>query len=200
MSGSFQGQSSLPSNLVYTNTNQTIPGLLTFPNGIFVGTYTLYGGTSPVLQVTANGSVNIYSPFSNTNHQISGNVDLTTGSAEFSVAGYVNFSNSVATHVINGAINIYGSITTGSVANFNAGNISTSSTTGCAVFAKGIGVGGDSYFSGSVIANEFRLSALNNTPSSSSDTGTLGEIRYDANYIYVCVATNTWKRSPISTW
>jgi hypothetical protein len=39
-----------------------------------------------------------------------------------------------------------------------------------------------------------------NTPSSASDTGAVGEICWDSNYIYVCVATNTWKRSAISTW
>ncbi|MEL0097965.1 MAG: hypothetical protein VW907_00250, partial [Opitutae bacterium] len=38
------------------------------------------------------------------------------------------------------------------------------------------------------------------TPSSASDVGVAGEIRWDANYIYVCVATDTWKRVAISTW
>ena len=38
------------------------------------------------------------------------------------------------------------------------------------------------------------------TPSSASDTGAQGEIRWDANYLYVCVATNTWKRIAIDTW
>jgi hypothetical protein len=38
------------------------------------------------------------------------------------------------------------------------------------------------------------------TPASASDTGTTGEICWDANYVYVCTATNTWKRSAISTW
>jgi hypothetical protein len=37
-------------------------------------------------------------------------------------------------------------------------------------------------------------------PMSSSSPGVKGEIRTDVNYIYVCTATNTWKRSPISTW
>jgi len=37
-------------------------------------------------------------------------------------------------------------------------------------------------------------------PSSASATGTAGEVRWDANYVYVCVATNTWKRSALSTW
>jgi len=38
------------------------------------------------------------------------------------------------------------------------------------------------------------------TPASASDTGTLGQICWDANYIYVCVGTNSWKRSALSTW
>lgn len=38
------------------------------------------------------------------------------------------------------------------------------------------------------------------TPSSASDTGVAGQIAWDASYIYVCTATNTWKRVAISTW
>jgi len=38
------------------------------------------------------------------------------------------------------------------------------------------------------------------TPSSASDTGTTGEVRWDASYIYVCTASNTWKRAAIATW
>lgn len=37
-------------------------------------------------------------------------------------------------------------------------------------------------------------------PSSATATGNSGEIRYDANYIYICFATNQWKRSPLTTW
>jgi hypothetical protein len=38
------------------------------------------------------------------------------------------------------------------------------------------------------------------TPSSASDTGTTGQIAWDADYIYVCTATDTWKRVAIATW
>ena len=38
------------------------------------------------------------------------------------------------------------------------------------------------------------------TPASASDTGTTGEVCWDANYIYVCTATDTWKRAALSTW
>ena len=40
----------------------------------------------------------------------------------------------------------------------------------------------------------------NNTPSSASDFGHKGEIRWDTNYLYICVATDTWKRVALSTW
>ncbi len=38
------------------------------------------------------------------------------------------------------------------------------------------------------------------TPSSASDFGVPGEIRWDANYIYVCVSIDTWKRVALSSW
>lgn len=39
-----------------------------------------------------------------------------------------------------------------------------------------------------------------NTPASATATGTAGQVAWDANYVYVCVATNTWKRAALSTW
>ena len=38
------------------------------------------------------------------------------------------------------------------------------------------------------------------TPASATASGNRGDICWDTNYIYVCVATNTWKRTAISTW
>ncbi len=38
----------------------------------------------------------------------------------------------------------------------------------------------------------------NKTPSNSLDTGTKGQICWDANYLYICVNTNTWKRVKLS--
>ena len=39
-----------------------------------------------------------------------------------------------------------------------------------------------------------------NAPAAASSNGFRGEIRYDSNYIYVCVAGNTWKRVALSAW
>jgi len=52
---------------------------------------------------------------------------------------------------------------------------------------------GDASFAG-----KFILSA--GAPSSASDTGTKDEIAIDADYIYICTATDTWKRVAIATW
>ncbi len=42
--------------------------------------------------------------------------------------------------------------------------------------------------------------AVSNAPATSSGAGTRGDIAWDSGYVYVCVATNTWKRSAIATW
>lgn len=44
----------------------------------------------------------------------------------------------------------------------------------------------------------FRVNTV--TPASSGAAGVAGQIAWDANYIYVCIATNTWKRVAIATW
>jgi hypothetical protein len=54
--------------------------------------------------------------------------------------------------------------------------------------------------SGTIEATDFKLSTLNTAPLSASDTGTTGEIRVTTDYIYVCTATNTWKRTALTTW
>lgn len=39
-----------------------------------------------------------------------------------------------------------------------------------------------------------------NVPGSNSATGTAGQIAFDSGFVYVCVATNTWKRAALSSW
>ena len=42
--------------------------------------------------------------------------------------------------------------------------------------------------------------ASSSAPTSATSTGTAGTIAYDSNYVYICVATNTWRRVAISSW
>ena len=37
-------------------------------------------------------------------------------------------------------------------------------------------------------------------PASAADSGTMGQIACDANYLYVCIGANQWKRTPLSAW
>lgn len=42
--------------------------------------------------------------------------------------------------------------------------------------------------------------ATSKTPAGPSAAGTAGDIAWDADFLYVAVATNTWKRTAIATW
>ena len=42
--------------------------------------------------------------------------------------------------------------------------------------------------------------ASSSAPSSATDTGTPGDIRYDSGYVYICISNNTWKRAALTTW
>ena len=42
--------------------------------------------------------------------------------------------------------------------------------------------------------------ASSGTPASATATGITGTINWDSSYIYICIATNTWKRTSISSW
>jgi hypothetical protein len=44
------------------------------------------------------------------------------------------------------------------------------------------------------------LTTFGPVPETSTSSGSAGEIRYDVDYLYICVATNTWKRTPLSSW
>ncbi len=58
---------------------------------------------------------------------------------------------------------------------------------------------GNATFFNLVNAPQLRVST-SNSPASATATGASGMIRWDANYIYVCTATDTWKRVAIATW
>jgi len=50
------------------------------------------------------------------------------------------------------------------------------------------------------VTGQMDLAALNTPVTNSDDNGNVGEIRFTADYIYVCVADDTWKRVALSTW
>ena len=44
------------------------------------------------------------------------------------------------------------------------------------------------------------LAALNTAPASATAAGTAGEIRWAADYVYLCTAASTWVRAALVTW
>jgi len=38
------------------------------------------------------------------------------------------------------------------------------------------------------------------TPATAGADGNQGDICWNANFIYICTAANTWKRAAITTW
>lgn len=50
------------------------------------------------------------------------------------------------------------------------------------------------------ISNVKPIVTTSPAPASAIDTGLKGQIAYDNSYVYVCIATNTWKRAALVTW
>lgn len=44
------------------------------------------------------------------------------------------------------------------------------------------------------------VETLTSATKTATSTGTKGHMAYDASYLYICVATNTWIRVPRTAW
>ena len=53
---------------------------------------------------------------------------------------------------------------------------------------------------GNTAFEAFTPAALTTVPANATATGTAGQFAYDTSYLYVCVATNTWRRVAIASW
>jgi hypothetical protein len=75
----------------------------------------------------------------------------------------------------------------------------TLSVTGASTLTGNVSAGGTLSVTGvSTLTGGMVLNTA--TPASASATGAKGTVVWDADYIYVCTATNTWKRAAIATW
>lgn len=63
----------------------------------------------------------------------------------------------------------------------------------------GVGMGSPGPEALDIAGNLIRLRTAK-TPATAVDTGNAGDICWDAGFVYVCVAANTWKRSALTTW
>jgi len=110
----------------------------------------------------------------------------------------VYIDNDTVTRNISAGIVTSNSLSTGTV---SAGSVScTGTVSGNTLSANTLNVT-NLNVSGGLSANVTGNIRITGTaPANSNSNGSAGQIRYDDNYIYICVATDTWKRVEVSTW
>lgn len=55
-------------------------------------------------------------------------------------------------------------------------------------------------FTGSITISGSLSLPSGSVPTSVSSSGTIGEIRWDSGAVYICIATNTWRKSTLATF
>ena len=171
--GSGDTMSVAPSAVSWTN-NPTHSGNHTFSGNTVLGTST--SGT-----VTTAGNVTIAAPASGYWLTLAGSGATINFSDTGSTVQQINMRSSTFNELVSrtagGGWKLY----------CGAGVISTtwSSAGNVTIAAPSSGYG---------------LNIPTGTPASAAATGTTGDICWDGSYIYVCTATNTWKRAGLSTW
>jgi hypothetical protein len=146
-------------------------GALRVTGGSYVSGAGYFGGTINTTAATGNPT-------------ISATITAAGGAGQFPLFQLIDSRASGATW------NMENGRTLGSFAlrSSGSGDVLTMTSTGAATFAGAVTVAGTV------------IHTLSATPASASATGTVGTMSWDANYIYICTATNTWKRVAIATW
>lgn len=170
-------------------------------------------GASDWLSIFNNSSVEVAKAFVDS----SGNGALALANTLDQVQVFLSSSRLVASYlntpllVINGTShNGVGVMEVNQSDNTNTGGLTIRSTTGGSLRFwvdssnnRYITVGNtdaikiDSSGSTTALVGNFRIAAPT-VPASATDTGSAGEIAWDSDYVYVCVATNTWKKSGLN--
>jgi hypothetical protein len=115
---------------------------------------------------------------------IIGYVDNKVSTANIGIIGYIGSQVSTANIGMKGYVDnqTYSNVQVTTYLPTYSGNIADVITSGNLV----------------VFGNTF----INNSyvPALANSTGLAGQIVWDSNYIYICVSTNTWKRSNVAAW
>lgn len=83
----------------------------------------------------------------------------------------------------------------------NSGNDYTTRFTNAGAGKHSVSLSGNLTVSGTSLSTfGGQIGIATSTPASAGAAGVAGTIAWDASYIYVCTATNTWKRVAIATW
>lgn len=138
-----------------------------------------YGGTGAATAAGARSA--LVAAGSGSNSDITLLTAISDGSA---AAPSIRFANDVDTGIFRGGSDAFG-LAAGGV---NSLNISTTSVNALVSLRAGL-----------TSNDAFRIST-SSPPASAGASGSTGSIAWDSSYIYVCTATNTWKRAALATW
>ena len=169
--------------------------------GIGLATTTGTGGPNPTQILSFGGqSARTINVERHTTANTAGN-NLTvlaggaTSSATDKNGGSLLLSSGIATGTGSSVINFQ------TASSGTAGTVSNSPSTKMTILGNGnVGIGTITPTNLLDVNGDTIRLRTSRTPASSSATCNAGEIVWDADFVYVCVATNTWKRSAISTW
>jgi cytoskeletal protein CcmA (bactofilin family) len=102
-----------------------------------------------------------------------------------------------------GSLSVTGNVTAGNIrasGTINADNFLSSDIYVGNVWAGSATVNGNISATGNISGTNLTINGLLLTAPSTkaaNATGVAGQVSWDSNYIYVCVATNTWKRTAL---
>jgi hypothetical protein len=113
-----------------------------------------------------------------------GYVDNKVSTANIGIIGYIGSQVSTANIGMKGYVDnqTYSNVQVSTYLPTYSGNVANLITSGFLIV-----------FGNVFIANTY-------VPTLANSTGTAGQVVWDSDYIYICVATNTWKRANVSTW
>lgn len=192
---------SLASLTVTSLTANRIPFITTGGSMVTSTNFTFDSTTKSIALIGAGSTNNVRFSLKNT---------TASGDAQLAV---VNDANSIGLMFLTGStyspykpigansLGFYKTGSSGNIAILNDANGDiTLTTNGNSTAQWTLNSSGNVVQTGTNTATQYRLSALNTAPASASATGTTGEVRITSDYIYVCIATNTWVRAALATW
>ena len=96
--------------------------------------------------------------------------------------------------------NLFGAVPANTVVNRLTTNANTTLNGSNTYITANVNATGISTINQLKVANNHLVISTAQTPGSNSATGAAGEIAWDTDYIYVCIADNIWKRVAISSF
>ena len=182
------GVAALDNNIA--GSNNTAIGVSALTNNTSGGQNVAIGGGSQSFNNTGGNNVSI--GVGSLGRNIAGNQNVAIGN---NAGTYINLSASPLT-------SSYWSVFIG----HNTSALVDGSLNEIVIGYNAIGAGsntvtlGNEMITKTVLSGVIQKRYLDTAPASATATGTTGEIRVTSTHIYVCIATNTWVHSVLTTW